>query len=70
MPDVKQRALEALEHIKVFEAGALADIKAELGKLAGLFQGNGDPVPDAEPDEAPDAPAAPAAVPAKPTAGS
>lgn len=70
MPDAKQRARDALEHLKAFEQGALADVKTELAKIAGLLQGNGDPVPDAEPDEAPAAPAAPAAKAAKQDDGS
>jgi hypothetical protein len=72
MPDAKQRAQDALEHIRMFEQGALADVKTELAKIAGLLQANGDPVPDAEPaaDEAPVTPAAPAAAPAKPATGS
>lgn len=52
MPDAKQRAQDALEHIRMFEQGALADLKGELAKIAGLIQGNGDPVPDAEPGDA------------------
>jgi hypothetical protein len=70
MPDAKQRARDALEHLRAFEQGALADVKTELAKLAGLLQGNGDPVAEPEPDEAPAAPAPPAPVPPKPAAGS
>lgn len=35
MPDAKQRAQDALEHIELFERGAWADVKAELRKIAG-----------------------------------
>lgn len=68
--DAKQRAQDALEHIKAFEQGALADVKTELAKIAGLLQDNGDPVAEPDADDTPAAPAAPAPAPAKPATGS
>jgi hypothetical protein len=53
MPDAKQRAQDALEHLEAFVTGPLADVRAELRKVAGEDSGKpGAKKPAAAPEAA------------------